>query len=125
MAAYVQDEWEVIAARSIWVPGFATARSHSLVHIPFIERDVNGNKTDSTYYGRGEAIKTYGGPEPRLTITVWHKRRNIFESRCCTEISSTFTWLVMPGSTLPTDLWVPSTYRVKPQISWQYAAGSV
>ena len=24
---------------------------------------------------------------------------------------------------LPTDLWVPSTYRVKPQISWQYAAG--
>ncbi len=27
------------------------------------------------------------------------------------------------GSTLPTDLWVPSTYRVRPQISWQYAAG--
>jgi hypothetical protein len=24
---------------------------------------------------------------------------------------------------LPTDLWVPSTFRVKPQISWQYAAG--
>ena len=27
------------------------------------------------------------------------------------------------GTTLPTDLWVPSTYRVKPQIAWQYAAG--
>jgi hypothetical protein len=24
---------------------------------------------------------------------------------------------------LPTDLWVPSTIRVKPQISWQYALG--
>jgi hypothetical protein len=27
------------------------------------------------------------------------------------------------GTTLPTDLWVPSTYRVKPQLSWLYAAG--
>jgi hypothetical protein len=27
------------------------------------------------------------------------------------------------GSTLPTDIWVPSTYRVKPQIGWQYSAG--
>jgi hypothetical protein len=27
------------------------------------------------------------------------------------------------GTTLPTDLWVPSTFRVKPQKSWQYAAG--
>ena len=27
------------------------------------------------------------------------------------------------GSTLPTDLWVPSTLRVRPQMSWQYAAG--
>jgi hypothetical protein len=27
------------------------------------------------------------------------------------------------GTTLPTDLWVPSTYRVQPQISWQYTAG--
>ncbi len=27
------------------------------------------------------------------------------------------------GTTLPTDLWVPSTFRVKPQTSWQYAFG--
>jgi hypothetical protein len=27
------------------------------------------------------------------------------------------------GTTLPTDLWVPSTFTVQPQISWQYAAG--
>jgi len=27
------------------------------------------------------------------------------------------------GTTLPTDIWVPSTYRVKPQIGWQYAFG--
>ncbi len=27
------------------------------------------------------------------------------------------------GSTLPTDLWVPSTYIVKPQLSWLYSAG--
>jgi hypothetical protein len=27
------------------------------------------------------------------------------------------------GTTLPTDVWVPSTFRVKPQLSWQYSAG--
>jgi len=27
------------------------------------------------------------------------------------------------GTTLPTDLWVPSTFLVKPQVSWQYAVG--
>jgi len=27
------------------------------------------------------------------------------------------------GTTLPTDVWVPSTLRVKPQLSWQYSAG--
>jgi len=27
------------------------------------------------------------------------------------------------GTTLPTDIWVPSTYKVKPQISFLYAAG--
>ena len=27
------------------------------------------------------------------------------------------------GTTLPTDVWVPSTYLVKPQIAWQYTAG--
>ncbi|HRF17180.1 MAG TPA: TonB-dependent receptor, partial [Chitinophagaceae bacterium] len=27
------------------------------------------------------------------------------------------------GTTLPTDLWVPSTYLVRPQISWLYALG--
>ncbi len=27
------------------------------------------------------------------------------------------------GTTLPTDIWVPSTYKVKPQESWLYALG--
>jgi hypothetical protein len=27
------------------------------------------------------------------------------------------------GTTLPTDLWVPSTYIVRPQLSWLYSAG--
>ena len=35
-----------------------------------------------------------------------------------------FFWNVFNnGSTLPTDVWVPSTYIVKPQVAWQYSAG--
>ena len=57
MAAYIQDEWEVFPALNIGAgirySGFTQMRPYTLY-----ERDVNGNKTDSTVYGSGSAIKT-------------------------------------------------------------------
>lgn len=41
-------------------------------------------------------------------------------------ISRTYQYLHLVsnnGTTLPTDVWVPSTYSVKPQVAWQYSAG--
>ncbi len=85
-------------------------------------RDFNGNNIDSTKYGKGEPIKSYGGWEPRFNT------RFVLNdvSSLKTSISRTYQYLHLVsnnGTTLPTDVWVPSTYSVKPQVAWQYSAG--
>jgi outer membrane receptor protein involved in Fe transport len=120
-ALYVQDEWEV--SDKININGGIRYSSFAQIG-PYIlfNRDADGNKMDSIVYGRGKTIKYYGGFEPRATL-----RYSINESTSLKAgITRNLQYIHLvsnAGSTLPTDLWVPSTYRVKPQISWQYAAG--
>jgi hypothetical protein len=82
----------------------------------------NGNKSDSTVYGAGQMVRSYGGLEPRLNAR--------FELNPSTSIKASVTRSMQyihlvsnNGSTLPTDIWVPSTLIVQPQKSWQYSAG--
>lgn len=84
--------------------------------------DANQHKTDSTVYAPGELAKSYGGFEPRLNVRI-----NIDEtSSIKASVAKTYQYLHLVtnnGSTLPTDVWSPSTYFVKPQKAWQYSAG--
>lgn len=80
---------------------------------------ING---DTIVYGRGDAVKTYGGLEPRVTMRYSIDDATSIKAAVTRNLQ--FIHLVSnAGTTLPTDIWVPSTYRVKPQIGWQYAAG--
>ena len=84
--------------------------------------DANGNKTDSTKYSAGKSIKDYGGWEPRFNTRITLNDVSSIK----TSISRTYQYLHLVsnnGTTLPTDVWVPSTYTVKPQIAWQYSTG--
>lgn len=118
---YVQDDWEVSDRIKVHAglrfSGFEQIGPHKI-----FERDADGNKLDSTVFGRGDRVKTYVGWEPRFTV------RYILDDETSIKAAVTrnnqYIHLVSnAGSTLPTDLWVPSTYRVKPQTSWMYAAG--
>jgi hypothetical protein len=85
-------------------------------------RDADQNKTDSTEYGRLEKIVTYAGLEPRFTLRYSINSTTSLKGSVTRNLQ--FIHLVSnSGTTLPTDLWVPSTFRVRPQISWQYAYG--
>jgi len=66
-AFYVQDDWSI---GERWKINYGIRLSRFTQIGPFTRyiRDVNGNKTDSMVYGRGEAIQSYGGFEPRLTL---------------------------------------------------------
>ncbi len=91
---------------------------------PYTAYNYNENQvvTDSTHYGNGKLVKSYGGWEPRFNM-----RFQLNESSSLkTSVSKTYQYVHMVtnnGTTLPTDVWVPSTYLVKPEMAWQYSAG--
>lgn len=84
--------------------------------------NLNEEKIDSTQFGSGAIVKTYGGWEPRLNL-----RFELNENASIkTSVVKSYQYIHLitnNGTTLPTDLWVPSTYYVQPQSAWQYSLG--
>jgi hypothetical protein len=120
-ALYVQDDWTIsdrlTVNAGIRLSGFTQIGPYTI-----FARDADGNKTDSTTYGTGKPIKSYGGFEPRATLRYLINESTSFKAAVTRNLQ--YIHLVSnSGTTLPTDLWVPSTYRVAPQVSMQYAAG--
>ncbi|KYP14850.1 TonB-dependent receptor [Flavihumibacter sp. CACIAM 22H1] len=121
MAVYLQDDWDLTDKFRISA-GLRYSNFTQVGAYTRYERDNDGNKTDSVVYGKGDRVKNYGGLEPRLTM-----RYSINDaSSVKASISRNYQYIHLvsnAGNTLPTDLWVPSTLFVQPQLSWQYAAG--
>ncbi|HMO32301.1 MAG TPA: TonB-dependent receptor [Lacibacter sp.] len=121
MAAYLLDDWEVNDKLKINY-GLRYSFFEQTGPYTLYVKDDNGNKLDSTVFGRGDRVKTYGGLEPRVTMRYALDANTSLKAAVTRNLQ--FIHLVSnAGTTLPTDIWVPSTYRVAPQIGWQYAAG--
>ncbi len=120
-AVYIQDDWDLsdkikVNAGLRW-SGFQQVGPYT----KYLQ-DADGNKLDSTMYGSGQPVKTYGGLEPRLTVRYALNDEQSIKAAVARNMQ--YIHLVSnAGTTLPTDVWVPSTYRVNPQISWQYSLG--
>ncbi len=120
-ALYVQDDWE-LSNRFTVNYGLRYSSFTQLGPYTKYEKDEDLNKLDSTYYGRFNTVKYYGGLEPRITMRYAVYPNTSVKGSVTRNLQ--FIHLVSnAGTTLPTDLWVPSTFRVEPQISMQYAAG--
>jgi hypothetical protein len=120
-AAYIQDDWELSDKIKINYGVRWTGFTQIGPYTKYV-RDIDGNKLDSTVYKSFEPVKTYGGFEPRITIRC--ALNDATSIKAAVNRNYQYIHLVSnAGSTLPTDLWVPSTYLVKPQLSWQYTAG--
>ena len=120
-AVYVQDDWDISNKIKINA-GLRYSGFQQIGAYKIYNTDAFGNRLDSTVFKKGEAVKTYGGLEPRLTMRYEVKEGTSFKASVTRNLQ--YIHLVSnSGTTLPTDLWVPSTYKVKPQISWLYAAG--
>ncbi|MBK9272597.1 MAG: TonB-dependent receptor [Saprospiraceae bacterium] len=78
---------------------------------------LNGEEFD-----QNDIVKTYLVPEPRLIFNYMLNKNSSFKGGF--SIASQNIHLVSnSGSTLPADVWVPSSQIVKPQIGLQYSAG--
>jgi hypothetical protein len=120
-SAYVQDDWEVNDRLKLSY-GLRWSGFQQVGPFKSFERDPNGNKLDSSVYNRGEQVKFYGGLEPRTTLRYTLNDQSSIKASVSR--NRQYIHLVSnSGTTLPTDVWVPSTLLVKPQLSWQYAAG--
>lgn len=118
---YIQDDWEI---GKKWKINYGLRWGTFTQIGPYDKytRDANGNKLDSTHFGSFKAVKQYGGLEPRLTVRYALNETTSLKAAVTRNLQ--YIHLVSnAGTTLPTDLWVPSTYVVKPQISWLYSAG--
>ncbi len=120
-AIYVQDDWDI--SKKIKVnAGLRYSLFQQIGKYKLYRADVFGNRTDSTVFKAGEPVKTYSGFEPRLTVRYDLDEHTSVKGSVTRNLQ--YIHLVSnSGTTLPTDLWVPSTYKVKPQLSWLYAAG--
>lgn len=121
IAAYVLDEFDLTKKIKVNV-GIRYSQFLQVGPYTRYTFDASDQKTDSITYGPGDVAKQYGGPEPRLNI------RYAFNESASLKLSAARTYQYLHlvannGSTLPTDIWSPSTYFVRPQRAWQYSAG--
>jgi TonB dependent receptor/CarboxypepD_reg-like domain/TonB-dependent Receptor Plug Domain len=118
---YIQDDWELSDKFKINA-GIRYSTFQQIGAYRIYRDDANGNHLDSIVYRKGAPVKTYGGWEPRLTVRYALNDETSLKASVTHNLQ--YIHLVSnSGTTLPTDIWVPSTYKVKPQKSWLYAAG--
>jgi hypothetical protein len=118
---YIQDDWDITKRIKINYGIRYSAFQQVGPYTKYIT-DANGNKLDSNFYGNGKVVKAYGGFEPRFTIRYTLNDNSSIKASVTRNLQ--YIHLVSnAGTTLPTDIWVPSTYRVKPQDGILYAAG--
>ena len=121
-AIYLLDDWSVNERLKV---NFGM-RLSMYQHIgPFTRyfNNENTGTTDSTIiYSSGKPIKTYFGPEPRLSARYLFPDNSSFKLG----IAHNYQYIHLASISsvsLPTDLWFPSTEVVKPQIGTQYSMG--
>ncbi|RED96586.1 TonB-dependent receptor plug domain-containing protein [Marinoscillum furvescens] len=76
------------------------------------------DQVDTLRYRRGEVVQTYVGLEPRIRLSYLLDPRSSVKA----SFDRTFQYIhlsPLSSVSLPTDLWVPSTSRVKPQVAHQ------
>ncbi len=84
--------------------------------------DGRGAAVDTLNFKANENIKTYWGLEPRLSARFKLGASNSIKLGF--SVNNQYVHLVsQSNTTLPIDLWVPSSLKVKPQIGIQYALG--
>ncbi|GIV33312.1 MAG: collagen-binding protein [Chitinophagales bacterium] len=121
LAVYVQDDWSISDRVKVNVG----VRGSLFMQVgPFAryEYDFAGNPSDTTIFGRNEIIKTYWGIDPRISIR-YSIREDISVKASLTYINQYIHLVTNGTTTLPTDLWTPSSARVKPQTGLQGALG--
>ena len=120
-AAYLLDEYA--ATDNIKInAGLRISNFNLLGPTTIYGFNEDGNITDTATYGQNKLIKTYWGIEPRLSANfIINETSSVKASYARTQ---QYVHLLSNATSYQsTDLWIPSSSVVKPQIADQYSLG--
>jgi hypothetical protein len=120
-AGYLSDDWDI----TDWLKIHAGIRFSGFQQVgPFdrFKKNALGQTIDTVSYSSGDRVVQYGGAEPRFSLRIALNPQ--------TSIKASYTrnlqyihMVSLSAVSLPTDVWVPCSELVKPQIGNQYAIG--
>ena len=121
-AIYINDEYEI---NDKWLVNGGMRFTLFQQVGPFdryLNDPISGEATDTLHYSQGENVKTYTHAEPRLALRYSINHLSSLKA----SISQNYQYIhlaSLSSISLPTDTWIPSSDKVKPQSSIQYALG--
>ncbi len=120
-AAYVSHEYKPLSSLSLEY-GIRLSSFSALGPTDFYSFDALGNTINTVNYPSGKFIKTYINPEPRASANY------ILNDQSSLKVSygrNTQNLHLLSNSTSgsPTDLWIPSSKNVKPELADQGSLG--
>ncbi|MDE3184791.1 MAG: TonB-dependent receptor [Bacteroidota bacterium] len=120
-AAYVSDEW-ALNDRLKFNSGLRISMFAMVGPGDFYTYDSSGSIKTTETYASGKIVKSYLRAEPRFAATY---QLNDFSSVKASYSRNVQNLHLLSNSTgsNPTDLWIPSSNNVKPEIADQFSAG--
>jgi hypothetical protein len=120
-AVYITDDWSVTDKLLVSL-GLRGSYFQQVGPFSLYQFDENQFATDSTSYGSGEKVKVYQALEPRVSVRYALNEQASIKAGFAQ--SAQYLHLVSNAyTTLPLDVWVPSSALVEPQRATQYALG--
>lgn len=121
VAAYISDDWDVTQSIKL----NAGLRFGNFTQVGAFNRyvkDFTGKIVDTVSYKKNQVVCNYNGLEPRLSVR--------FSLNSTTSVKGSYTrnfqyvhLASLSSVSLPTDVWMPCTEIIKPQLSNQFALG--
>lgn len=120
-AVYISDEWSV--SDNLKINSGLRVTSFSMVGPgDFYTYDEKGNIKTTETYSSGKIVKSYLNLEPRFALTFQLNNASSVKTSYSRNVQNLHLLSNSTGSN-PTDLWIPSSNNVKPEISDQISAG--
>lgn len=120
-AAYLTHEWKATDRLTV-LSGVRLSMFNVLGGSTFNTYDAEGNLLTTRETERGDVVKTYINPEPRLSLSYLINTRQSFKLSYNRNVQNLHL-LSNSNTSNPTDSWVLTTENIRPELADQVSAG--
>jgi len=120
-SAYIQNE-QKIKSRMVLIYGLRFDNFTQIGPGDFYTYDLDGNVTDTASFDDWKPVKSYNGLSPRVSMSFIINEKSSVKA----SYGRTYQFLHLISNTTsssPTDIWLPSSSNIKPEIADQIAVG--